>query len=164
MKEKKFGDAKIGVMIETPSAVMLADEFAKYVDFMSIGTNDFTQYTLAVDRTGIETPTFFDHIHPSVLRLVKHTINVIKNMKVELSICGESASDIYAIPILIGLGIRKFSVSPLLIPFVKHVIRLFTINELKELANEALKTGSSQKIRKLVKEFYVKKRISLPIF
>jgi len=163
-EEKKFGNVKIGIMIETPSAVMLADEFAKYVDFMSIGTNDLTQYTLAVDRTGIKTPTFFDHIHPSVLRLVKHAVDVVKNMKVELSICGESASDIYAIPILIGLGIRKISVSPLLIPIVKHVVRLFNINELEELANEALKNSSSQEIRELVKEFYVKKQISLPIF
>lgn len=161
---KKFGDAKIGVMIETPSAVMLAGEFAKYVDFMSIGTNDLTQYTLAVDRAGMETPIFFDHLHPSVLKLVKYVINAVKGTGVELSVCGESASDIYAIPILIGLGIRKLSVVPLFTPIVKYMMRLFGVDELEELTNEALKVNSSQRVRELVKDFYIKKKVSLPIF
>jgi len=160
---KKFGDAKIGIMIETPAAALLARELAKHVDFMSIGTNDLTQYALAVDRAGIETPHFFDHLHPAVLKLIKFTIDATKDTNVELSVCGESASDVYAIPILIGLGIRKLSVAPLLVPIVKYIARLFSIDELEGLAEKALELDSPQKIRELVKEFYTKKKVSLPI-
>ena len=160
---KEYGEAKIGIMIEIPSAALLADRLAPHVDFMSIGTNDLTQYTLAVDRAGIYAPTFFDHLHPAVLRLVKHTVEAIKGTKVELSVCGESASDIYTIPLLIGLGIRKLSSAPLVIPVVKYLIRQFNLEDLEELAEKAIKETSPSNVRELVKEFYKKSAITLPI-
>jgi len=161
-EKKSFGDAKIGIMIETPAAAVLADKLASHVDFMSIGTNDLTQYTLAADRAGIYSPEFFDHLHPAVLRLIKYIVDSLKDTNVELSVCGESASDIYAIPILIGLGIRKLSVAPLLVPVVKYLVRQFKISELEKLANEALIATSPQNVRKMVSEFYEKTDVKLP--
>lgn len=160
---KEFGEPKLGIMVEIPSAALMADKLAPLVDFMSIGSNDLTQYTLAADRAGIFTLDFFDHLHPAVLRLIKHTVDALKGTTVELSVCGESASDIYAIPILIGLGIRKLSSAPLIIPVIKHIIRQLDIKDLEKLAEEALNKKSPSEVRELVKEFYIKSKITLPI-
>jgi len=160
---KEFGEPKIGIMIEIPSAALMADKLASLVDFMSIGSNDLTQYTLAADRAGIFTLDFFDHLHPAVLRLIKHTVEALEGTNVELSVCGESASDIYAVPILIGLGIRKLSSAPLIIPVIKHIIRQLDIQDLEKLAEEALNKKSPREVRELVREFYIKSKITLPI-
>ncbi|MGQ4894907.1 MAG: phosphoenolpyruvate--protein phosphotransferase [Candidatus Njordarchaeia archaeon] len=160
----QVGDLKYGIMVETPAAAVLSDIIAKYVDFMSIGTNDLTQYTLAVDRAGIEMPIFFDHLHPAVLRLIKTVVNNLKGTKVELSVCGESASDLFAVPILIGLGIRKLSVAaPMLAPLVKYLIRRIEFKDVQVLANKALAMEEPQEVRKLVEQFYTDKKIKLPI-
>ena len=160
---KELGNVKYGIMIEIPSAALLADKFVEHVDFMSIGTNDLTQYTLAVDRAGLESPEFFDHLHPAVLKLVKMTVDAAKGTDVEVSVCGESASDIYAVPVLIGLGVRKLSVVPSMIPIIKYLIRQFTVEEVENLANKALNLATPQQVRKLVREFYHEKKIELPI-
>ncbi len=160
---KEFGKPRIGIMIEIPSAALMADLLAPLVDFMSIGSNDLTQYTLAADRAGIFTLDFFDHLHPAVLRLIKHTVDALKGTNVELSVCGESASDIYAVPILIGLGIRKLSSAPLIIPVIKYIIRQFDIKDLENLAKKALNKTSPKEVRELVREFYISSNISLPI-
>lgn len=160
----KLGEYRFGIMVETPAAAMLSDQLAKIVDFMSIGTNDLTQYTLAVDRAGRESPDFFDHVHPAVLRLVKIVSKNAERNGVELSVCGESASDIYAVPLLIGLGIRKLSMSPTLVPLIKYLVRQLSIKDLKELAEKALLLSEPSEVRKLVKEFYKQKGIDIPIF
>ncbi|MHA1616147.1 MAG: phosphoenolpyruvate--protein phosphotransferase [Candidatus Njordarchaeales archaeon] len=158
-----FGNVKYGIMVEIPSAALLAEKFANYVDFMSIGTNDLTQYTLAIDRAGLECPEFFDHLHPAVLKLIKNVVEATKNTNVEVSVCGESASDIYAVPVLIGLGVRKLSVTPSMIPIIKHVIRQLSPEEVEKLAEEALRASTPQEVRAIVKEFYDKKGLRLPI-
>ena len=159
----EVGNYKFGIMVETPSAALLADLFSDYIDFISFGTNDLTQYTLAIDRAAEEVPDYFDHLHPSVIRLIKYVIDLTKGKGIEISVCGESASDLLAVPILIGLGIRKLSVSPMLIPVVKHTIRLLDLRAVEDLAKTALKKKTPGEIRELVKDFYRKNGIDIPI-
>ena len=150
-------------MVETPAAALMSDKIAKLVDFMSFGTNDLTQYTLAIDRAAEEVPEFFDHCHPAVLRLIKFTIEKTKDKNVELSVCGESASDIYAVPILIGLGIRKLSASPTMIPIIKYLIRQLDLESMENLANRALEMEEPEEVREMVKKFYDGLNLALPL-
>ncbi|RLF24050.1 MAG: phosphoenolpyruvate--protein phosphotransferase [Thermoprotei archaeon] len=151
LKSEGIGIGKyyVGIMIETPSAAILADMFIDYVDFFSIGTNDLTQYTLAVDRTNEEVAYLFDHLHPSILRLIEHVVRVAHEKGKWVSVCGEMASDIEAIPILIGLGVDELSVAPPFIPVVKGVIRSLHLKDAKELARKALTMKRASDVRGL---------------
>ena len=140
-----------GIMIEVPSAALMADVFAREVDFFSIGTNDLTQYTLAMDRMHPALANKQDGLHPAVLRLIAQTINGAHKHGKWAGICGELGADPYAIPILIGLGIDELSVNTPSVPLVKAQIRGLKVPELQDLARQALECSTAQEVRKLVK-------------
>jgi phosphotransferase system enzyme I (PtsI) len=139
-----------GVMIETPSSVFLARSIARYVDFMSIGTNDLTQYTLAVDRRDPKLSYLFDHLHPSVLNLISHVVDVAQETGTKLSVCGELASDPFGVPLLLALGIQNLSVNPSLLLETKELIRRLTVTEVEPILEEALQAESAKKVRELI--------------
>ena len=143
-------DIKTGVMIEIPSAAVCADLLAKRSDFMSIGTNDLTQYTMAVDRENSRVAHLFDGYNPAVLRLVKATIEAGRQARVDVSICGEMAGDPEAVFLLMGLGLRNFSMAPALLGQVKALIRMVSLADAEELAEAAMESSSAREIRKMV--------------
>jgi phosphocarrier protein FPr len=145
-------DVQIGIMIEVPSAALMADIFAPEVDFFSIGTNDLTQYTLAMDRGNSALASKHDGLHPAVLRLIAHTIESAHRHGKRADICGELGSDPAAIPILLGLGMDELSVSIPSVPTVKAQVRSLKISELKSLAQEALNCATAQDVRALVRK------------
>jgi phosphoenolpyruvate-protein phosphotransferase len=145
-------DVQIGIMIEVPSAALMADVFAPEVDFFSIGTNDLTQYTLAMDRGNPALAAKHDGLHPAVLRLIAMTIDAAHKHGKRADICGELGSDPAAIPILLGLGMDELSVSIPSIPTVKAQVRSLKINELQALAREALNCSTAQQVRERVRK------------
>jgi phosphoenolpyruvate-protein kinase (PTS system EI component) len=114
---------QVGVMIEVPSAALLADQLASRADFLSLGTNDLTQYALAMDRGNAELAARLDGLHPAVLRLVAQTVDGADRNGKWVGVCGALASDLEAVPILVGLGVTELSVSPHAVPEVKARIR-----------------------------------------
>jgi phosphocarrier protein FPr len=145
-------EVQIGIMIEVPSAALMADVFAAEIDFFSIGTNDLTQYTLAMDRGNSALASKHDGLHPAVLRLIAHTIEAAHKHGKRADICGELGSDAAAIPILLGLGMDELSVSIPSVPTVKAQVRSLKIAELKSLAREALNCSTAEEVRHLVKQ------------
>jgi multiphosphoryl transfer protein len=143
---------QIGIMIEVPSAALMADVFAPEIDFFSIGTNDLTQYTLAMDRGNPALASKHDGLHPAVLRLIAHTIESAHKHGKRADICGELGSDAAAIPILLGLGMDELSVSIPSIPTVKAQVRALKIADLQSLARDALNCATAQEVRALVKK------------
>ena len=126
---------EIGVMIEVPSAAMVANDLAKEVDFFSIGTNDLIQYTMAVDRGNEKVAHLYSPAHPAILKLLKMTINAAKKNNIKIGICGEMGGEIEYTILLLGLGLREFSVAPaMIIPEVKKIIRSVTYERAKEAA------------------------------
>jgi len=128
----------LGIMIETPSAALLADRFAEVVDFFSIGTNDLTQYTLAVDRANELVTYLYDTFHPSVLILIKNIVDAAKSKKIPVSICGELAGHSAATNFLVGIGIDELSVPPVIIHELKKRIRELKYKEAKKTAEELI--------------------------
>lgn len=141
-----------GIMIEVPSAALIADVFAREVDFFSIGTNDLTQYTLAMDRMHPALAGKQDGLHPAVLRLIAQTIDGAHKHGKWAGICGELGSDPQAVPILIGLGIDELSVNTPSVPLVKAQIRSLKVSELQLLARQALDCSTAQEVRELVRK------------
>ena len=128
----------LGIMVEVPSVALMADLFTHEVDFFSLGTNDLTQYTLAVDRGNDLVADLFQEIHPAVLRLIKRTIDAGDKRGIPVSLCGEMGGNPRVAPILVGLGIHELSASPAYLPEVKRVIRAIKRSEAVELATRAL--------------------------
>lgn len=139
-----------GAMIETPSAALVADSLAFESDFLSIGTNDLTQYTLAVDRNDEDLAEYYDELHPAVLKLIKMTTDAGSKANIPVSLCGELAGNLSATEILIGLGVKKFSVSPVIIPQLKMKIREINAKAAQELASKALLCSDGIGVRKLL--------------
>jgi phosphotransferase system enzyme I (PtsI) len=129
---------EIGAMIEVPSAAMAADALAPYVRFFSLGTNDLIQYTLAIDRGNERVAYLYEPTHLSILRLMKHTIDVGHHFNIWTGICGGMASDPLLIPLLLGLGVDELSVNPASLPIIKDTVRSVTYTECKEIAELAL--------------------------
>lgn len=152
-----YPDTDLGIMIEIPAAALMSDVFAKEVDFMSFGTNDLTQYTLAVDRTNQKIARLFNDLHPAVLRLMRTTIRNARDLNKDISICGEMAGNPEAIPILLGLGLRKLSISPNMIPRIKKIIRSFSIKECENLVQEILDLSSEIEITNKAQKFFHQK-------
>ncbi len=146
-------DLQVGIMIEVPSAAILADEFAKEVDFFSIGTNDLTQYALAIDRGHPVLSAQSDGLHASVLRLIDMTIKAAHAHGKWVGVCGELGSDELAVPILIGLGVDELSVSVSQIALVKAQIRTLSIDDCRALAAEALACDGATAVRALAQKF-----------
>lgn len=137
----------IGCMIEIPAAAIMSDALAEEADFISIGTNDLTQYVLAADRGNPNMVGYCFSPHPSILRLIQMVIVSANRAKKQLILCGECAADPTMVPLLIGLGIRDFSVAPRSIPIVKHTIRKWRILEASRLAEGALDFSSEKELR-----------------
>ncbi|HEY3310350.1 MAG TPA: phosphoenolpyruvate--protein phosphotransferase [Anaerolineales bacterium] len=150
--EMNLPGASLGIMIEVPSAALLADKFAPEIDFFSIGTNDLTQYTLAVDRGNASLATKHDGLHPAVLKLIALTVEGAHKYGKRADICGELGSDPLAIPVLLGLGLDELSVSIPSVPIVKAQVRTLKMSDLQPLAREALTCESPQEVRALVKK------------
>lgn len=131
-------DLKVGMMIEVPSAAITARVFAEECDFFSIGTNDLTQYTLAVDRGNERVAHLYDSLHPAVLQLIAMTVRAANDAGIPVSVCGEMATNPLAVPILVGLGIEELSGTPAAIPVVKEIIRALDSGEVEADARAAL--------------------------
>ena len=152
VKGEKFSEKiEIGVMIETPSAAMISDKLAKRVHFFSIGTNDLIQYALAVDRLNEKIAHLYEPTHPGILRLIKTTVDAGKENGIWTGVCGEMASDLSMVPLLIGLGVEELSVASSMVPRVKMLIRNINVTQAKELAGFALSSDSPKEILRRAK-------------
>ena len=154
---KKFDeDIDVGVMIEVPSAALTADLIAKEADFLSIGTNDLIQYTLAVDRVNENVAQLYEPLHLSILRLIKNIIDSGHNAGKWVGMCGEMAGDPSFTMVLIGLGLDEFSVSSVQIPKIKKIIRGITLKDSRDLAGEILLSPDKNSIQEKMKKWGVK--------
>ena len=141
---------KIGIMIEVPSAALMAQVFAPEVDFFSIGTNDLTQYTLATDRGHSELAGTVDGLNPAVLKLISLTCQAANQYGKWVGVCGGIASDVKAVPVLLGLGVSELSLSMPSIPLIKSTVRQLNINECIEMSEQFLNAKSASEVRSLV--------------
>ncbi|MFC2135329.1 phosphoenolpyruvate--protein phosphotransferase [Bacteroidota bacterium] len=147
----------IGIMIEIPSAAVMAREFSNEVDFVSIGTNDLIQYLLAVDRGNDIVSNQYQEFHPAVIRTLRFIINSAKEGNAFVSMCGEMAADPLAIPLLVGLGLDSISVSASVIPYMKKLIRGLEYSEVKKLADECLNYITEPEINETLHLFFNEK-------
>ena len=145
-------DLKVGGMIEVPASAVCADIFAKQLDFLSIGTNDLIQYTMAIDRVNDEVNYLYDPLHPAVLRLIHTTIEAGNKAGIPVSMCGEMAGDIEHTRLLLGLGLREFSVHPAILLEVKQIINSTNVSELSDLIEQALNASTGAEIHMLFRE------------
>jgi phosphotransferase system enzyme I (PtsI) len=138
----------IGVMIEIPSAALTADVLAAEVDFFSIGTNDLIQYLLAVDRTDARVSRLYEPLHPAVLRTIRAVLRAASKAPIPVALCGEMASDPVLIPLLIGLGLTEFSMTPAAIPVARQVIGRVRAARARRAAARVLKLGTAEEIER----------------
>ena len=137
---------EVGIMIEIPSAVLIADALAKKVKFFSIGSNDLIQYTLAADRTNERVAHLYEPTHPAILRLIKMTVEAAHANGIWVGVCGEIAGDPVLTTLLVGLGVDELSTAPAVLDEVKYMIRRLKMDEARALAEYALKTDSPSQI------------------
>ncbi len=161
-KEKiKFDNhIKVGIMVEVPSAAVMAKDYAEEIDFMSIGTNDLIQYMMAVDRGNDLVSNLYQEFSPVIVRTIDYIVKAAKESKIPVSICGEMAADTLAIPLLVGLGLDSLSMSPGTILYAKRIIRDFEFKKAKLLAEECLQCKTEIEIQKKVKKFFDENNIS----
>ena len=145
-------DVPIGVMIELPSAALVADVLADHVDFMSIGTNDLIQYTLAIDRENDEVNYLYQPLHPAILRLIKMVCDAGRRGDVPVSICGEMAADPLFTWVLVGMGVEELSMQSVSIPLIKQLLRLSSMSEMEELAASVLQASTAEEAERLVRD------------
>lgn len=144
---RRIQKPKFGVMIEVPSAVYLAQQFAERVDFLSVGSNDLTQYMLAVDRNNTRISALFDYLHPAVLAALQYVVTCAHNAKCAAYVCGEMASDPLGVVLLLGMGYTGLSMHAHSLPRMKSVIRQFTLEHAKQLVTQVMQLDTSAKIR-----------------
>jgi phosphotransferase system enzyme I (PtsP) len=137
----------LGVMIEVPSAALTADAIARECDFLSIGTNDLTQYTLAVDRTNEHVAHLYDPLHPAVLALIDRSARAAARAGIPVSLCGEMVSDPLAVPLLVGLGISELSGAPSVLPVVKEILHALEAPDVEADARAAREVGTAEEVR-----------------
>ncbi len=136
-----------GVMIEVPAAAVIADRLAAEASRLCLGTNDLVQYLMAADRTNSRVAPTADHFQPAVLRVIQDMVKVGRSSGIRVDVCGEMAADPLAAPLLLGLGVEEFSVSPPFIPELKRTMALWTLPDAEALAREALESESSEAVR-----------------
>ncbi len=141
---------EVGVMLEVPSAALLAEQLAPLADFFSVGTNDLTQYTLAAERGNAGVAALGDPLHPAVLRLIERTAAAALAAGRTLAVCGEAAGDPAAVPLLLGLGVRELSMSPVRIAAAKQAVRSTDLAAARRLAEQALAAESAAAVRRLL--------------
>lgn len=146
-------DYQVGIMVEIPAVAVLSDKFAKEVDFFSIGTNDLIQYSMAADRMSEKVSYLYQPLNPSLLRLIKMTIDGAHKEGIWVGMCGEVAGDPQAIPILLGLGLDEFSMSATSILEARKIIRGMSLKDAQELASKAIECTTDKEVAKLVEEF-----------
>lgn len=144
---------EVGIMVEIPSAALLADRFAREVDFFSIGTNDLVQYTLAVDRMNEKVADLYDYFHPAVLQLIKRVIDASEARGKWTGMCGSMAGDPLAAPLLVGLGLHEWSMSASSMNSVKQVITQVSRDACRELADYVLGLGTASEVRAALQDF-----------
>jgi phosphotransferase system enzyme I (PtsI) len=142
----------VGVMIEVPAAALNADVLAREAEFFSIGTNDLTQYTLAVDRGNEHVADLYSPANPAVLKLIRLTVKAAEKADISLSLCGEMAGDPLFVPLLIGLGLTELSVAPPLIPDVKRIIRAESYERCRRLADEVMQLEDAEEATEALRE------------
>jgi phosphotransferase system enzyme I (PtsI) len=143
-------EVKIGGMIEIPAAALALGVFVKKLDFLSIGTNDLIQYTLAIDRTDEEVAHLYDPLHPAVLRLLAHIIGTSNRFNVPISVCGEMAGELAYTRLLLGLGLRQFSMFSAQVPSIKQRVLTTSLPEIATLTQKVLRSDDPMKIRELL--------------
>lgn len=141
---------EVGVMIETPSAVLVGDGLAKETDFFSVGSNDLIQYTLAVDRGNVQLAHLYEPLHPAVLRLIKRAVDVAHDNQIWIGLCGEMAGDPLSAVLLVGMGLDELSTSPYRVPEIKKVIRSVTYSQARDIVDECLRLPCAEDIKKLL--------------
>ncbi len=147
----EFGaDLAVGIMVETPSAALMSEHLARECDFFSIGSNDLTQYTLAVDRGNERIHRLFDHFHPAVLKLIAMVADAAHKYNIMVGVCGEIASDILGLPLLVGLGIDELSMTPSVIPEAKYMLRGIKVSDAVEIARHCLSLRTPLEVRRFL--------------
>lgn len=147
-------NVEIGIMIEVPSAAILADQLIEEVDFFSIGTNDLTQYIMAADRLSKEVQDVYDKYNPSVVRMIDHTIKAAKEAGKPVSICGETAGEQLGMLIFLSLGVTELSMLPAFLPKAKKLVKNIDISKLTKYKNKILKCKTAEEIKEVLKDFY----------
>ncbi len=150
-------DIKIGIMIEVPSAVIMAEQLAEKVDFFSIGTNDLIQYALAIDRVNERVTYLYKPLHPAILRMIRQVVDAGHGAGIKVAMCGEMAGDPLCTPILLGLELDGLSMTPLAIPRVKKIIRKSTVRESKELLEKVMTFPTAQEIEECVRDYMIQR-------
>ncbi len=142
----------LGIMVEVPSSALIAERLAQEVDFFSIGTNDLTQYTLAVDRANEMVADLYRPSHPAILRLIDETVRAADQAGIQVSMCGETAADPLMVPVLVGLGLRRLSMSPQALPVVRNLVRHLSFREAAHIARTALSLSTAREVEEYLLE------------
>ena len=151
-EKEKYLDIPVGVMIETPASVLMLDKIAEKVDYISIGTNDLIQYTLAIDRGNGLVASEYDPTHPAIIRSLNEISMICAEEDVDVSICGEMAGDPIFTLLLIGLGFRKFSMSLMNIPIIKSIIVNSSLQDANKIASAVMMMHTKKEINNYIKE------------
>jgi phosphotransferase system enzyme I (PtsI) len=157
-KNVEQGNLEIGIMIEVPSAALIAEQLAKEVDFFSIGTNDLIGYTLAVDRVNEKVANLYQPAHPGLLRLIRLVVEAAHRNNIWVGVCGEMAGDIVLTAALLGLGVDELSTGSIFVPRIKRVIQSLSYEDCRRLSEELMNNGTAEQnemvLRKMAKELY----------
>jgi phosphotransferase system enzyme I (PtsI) len=143
-------DIKVGIMIEIPSAVTMADALAKHVDFFSIGTNDLIQYALAIDRINEHVAYMYQPFHPAIIRMIQQVVKAARDAGITVALCGEMAGDPLCVFILVGLGLDELSMNAQSIPMIKQIIRSISMEEAQSDLERILQLDTAEKVRKFI--------------
>jgi phosphotransferase system enzyme I (PtsI) len=152
-------DVPVGIMIEVPSAAFTASLLAKEADFFTIGTNDLIQYTLAVDRTDDRVSNRYEPLHPAILRLLRHVRRAAARQGIVVSVCGEMASDPLLLKLLIGCGLREFSMTPGAIPMARRVVKETSARQMMRVAARVLTLGTVEEIEQYLGDEVAKNEV-----
>jgi phosphoenolpyruvate-protein phosphotransferase (PTS system enzyme I) len=158
-REITVPDVPVGIMIEVPSAAFTASLLAKEADFFTIGTNDLIQYTLAVDRTDDRVSNRYEPLHPAVLRLLRHVRRAATREGIPVSVCGEMASDPMILKLLIGCGLREFSMTPGAIPMARRVVKDTSARQMMHVAARVLTLGTVEEIEQYLEDAVTKNEV-----